>query len=110
MAFCQIDADVREICYQKGRLQNHSSLLKKQSKQCSATMFLSLVPLLPVFCHGYNTKPAVTFFCICVVIGRAILCSSLAVAMKHLLPLYNSRFVMIRFLELICFLTIVQSP
>lgn len=26
-------------------------------------MFISLVPLVPEFCHGYdNTKPAVTFF------------------------------------------------
>ena len=40
-----------------------SPFLKNRENNVSATMFISLVPLVPEFCHGYdNTKPAVTFF------------------------------------------------
>ena len=64
VAFCQIDAQMLEK-YAIKRDDNKTilALLKNRENNVSATMFISLVPLVPEFCHGYdNTKPAVMFF------------------------------------------------
>lgn len=63
VAFCQIDAQMLEkYVIKRDNYKTILPFLKDRENNVSATMSLSLVPLLPEVCHGYNTKPAVKFF------------------------------------------------